>query len=41
MENNFQKNDFKPRGAIAFFALLVFLGLLIWFSIYALMLQRN
>jgi hypothetical protein len=41
MENNIQKKDFKPRGAIAFFALLITLGLIIWFGIYLLMLQRN
>jgi len=32
--------DFKPRGAIAFFILLVTLGLIIWYGIYLLMLQR-
>jgi hypothetical protein len=31
---------FRPRGAIAFFVLLVLLGLVIWFSIYFLMLER-
>jgi hypothetical protein len=31
---------FKPRGAIAFFLLLVFLGLIIWYGIYYLMLSR-
>jgi hypothetical protein len=35
----FDKN-FKPRGAIAFFMLLVILGLIIWFGIYFLMLER-
>jgi hypothetical protein len=35
----FDKN-FKPKGAIAFFILLVALGLFIWFSIYYLMLDR-
>jgi hypothetical protein len=31
---------FKPKGAIAFFVLLVLLGLFIWFAIYYLMLHR-
>ena len=32
--------DFKPKGALAFFVLLVILGLIIWFGIYFLMLER-
>ena len=32
--------NFKPRGAIAFFVLLVILGLIIWYGIYFLMLER-
>jgi hypothetical protein len=32
--------NFKPKGAIAFFALLIFLGMLIWYGIYFLMLER-
>lgn len=32
--------DFQPKGAIAFFVLLVILGLIIWFGIYFLMLSR-
>ena len=32
--------DFKPKGAIAFFILLIILGAFIWFGIYFLMLQR-
>ena len=32
--------NFKPRGAIAFFIILVILGLIIWYGIYFLMLQR-
>ncbi|WP_126248727.1 cytochrome c oxidase subunit 2A [Chitinophaga rhizosphaerae] len=32
---------FVPRGAIAFFALLIFLGLVIWFGIYFVMLARS
>jgi hypothetical protein len=39
-EKQFEK-DFKPKGAIAFFILLVLLGLFIWFSIYYLMLNRS
>ncbi|HEX2608454.1 MAG TPA: cytochrome c oxidase subunit 2A [Flavisolibacter sp.] len=31
---------FRPKGAIAFFLLLVFIGLIIWFGIYFLMLER-
>jgi hypothetical protein len=38
-EENFDKN-FKPKGAIAFFILLVILGLIIWYGIYFLMLER-
>ena len=33
--------QFKPKGALAFFVLLVLLGLVIWFSIYFLMLERS
>jgi hypothetical protein len=32
--------NFKPKGAIAFFILLVILGAIIWYGIYFLMLQR-
>jgi hypothetical protein len=32
--------NFKPKGAIAFFILLVILGMIIWYGIYFLMLQR-
>lgn len=32
--------EFKPKGAIAFFILLVILGLIIWYGIYFLMLAR-
>ena len=38
-EQQFDK-DFKPKGAIAFFILLVILGLIIWYGIYFLMLER-
>jgi hypothetical protein len=32
--------NFTPKGAIAFFVLLVILGLVIWYGIYFLMLER-
>ncbi|HEY4966766.1 MAG TPA: hypothetical protein VII28_10220 [Puia sp.] len=32
--------DFKPRGAIAFFILLILLGMVIWYGIYFIMLGR-
>jgi len=32
--------SFKPKGAIAFFILLVILGAIIWYGIYFIMLQR-
>jgi hypothetical protein len=38
-EEEFDKN-FKPRGAIAFFILLVLLGAFIWYGIYFIMLGR-
>jgi hypothetical protein len=38
-DNAFDRN-FKPRGAIAFFILLVLLGMIIWYGIYFLMLER-
>jgi Cytochrome c oxidase subunit IIa family len=38
-EEAFDRN-FKPRGAIAFFLLLVLLGMVIWYGIYFLMLDR-
>ncbi len=31
---------FKPKGAVAFFVLLILLGMVIWFGIYFLMLSR-
>lgn len=34
------EEKFQPKGAIAFFALLVIIGLIIWFGIYFLMLER-
>ena len=36
----FDEEKFFPRGAIAFFIVLVALGLIIWFGIYFLMLER-
>jgi hypothetical protein len=38
-DQQFDRN-FKPKGAIAFFGLLVILGLIIWYGIYFLMLER-
>jgi hypothetical protein len=38
-EQEFDAN-FKPRGAIAFFLLLIILGMIIWYGIYFLMLDR-
>ena len=38
-EQEFDRN-FKPKGAIAFFVLLVLLALIIWYGIYLLMLER-
>ena len=38
-EAEFDRN-FKPKGAIAFFVLMVILGLIIWYGIYFLMLAR-
>ncbi len=37
---NEEDDVFKPTGAIAFFALLIVLCLVIWYGIYFLMLQR-
>jgi len=38
-DETFDRN-FRPRGAIAFFILLVLLGMVIWYGIYFLMLER-
>jgi hypothetical protein len=38
-EAEFDRN-FKPKGAVAFFLLLILLGCIIWYGIYFLMLQR-
>lgn len=41
MESPPTREKFFPSGAIAFFALLIVLCLLIWFGIYFLMLART
>lgn len=41
MELSDKEKKFIPKGAIAFFILLILLCLVIWFGIYFLMLQRN
>jgi hypothetical protein len=41
MDSDLPEGKFKPKGAIAFFAVLVLLCLIIWFGIYFLMLQRS
>ncbi|HEU4575803.1 MAG TPA: cytochrome c oxidase subunit 2A [Chitinophagaceae bacterium] len=41
MEKIPSREKFTPRGAIAFFILLVLLCLAIWFGIYFLMLERS
>jgi hypothetical protein len=38
-DNVFDRN-FKPKGDITFFILLVLLGMVIWYGIYFLMLER-
>ena len=38
-DHEFDRN-FKPSGAMVFFALLIVLCLIIWYSIYFLMLER-
>lgn len=40
MSDSQHPDKFVPRGAVAFFVLLVALGLIIWFGIYFLMLSR-
>jgi Cytochrome c oxidase subunit IIa family len=40
MNNIPQEENFKPKGAIAFFVLLVLLCMVIWFGVYFVMLQR-
>ena len=39
MDQDFDR-DFRPKGAVAFFVLLILLGMIIWFGIYFLMLSR-
>jgi hypothetical protein len=41
MKPDMLQEDFKPKGAVAFFILLIILSLTIWFGIYYIMLQRN
>ena len=36
----FDEQKFFPSGALAFFVVLVLLGMIIWFGIYFLMLDR-
>jgi hypothetical protein len=38
-ELEFDRN-FTPKGAITFFILFVILGLIIWYGVYLIMLQR-
>lgn len=38
--SNMEPDKFVPRGAIAFFFILLALAAIIWFSIYFLMLSR-
>ncbi len=33
--------EFKPRGAVFFFGLLVLLGAILWFSFYFLMISKS
>jgi len=42
-QDNFTPPDekFVPRGAVAFFALLMLIILVIWFAIYFIMLSRT
>ena len=37
----YNEKEFFPSGAIAFFVVLVLLGLIIWFGIYFLMIERS
>ena len=41
MSTDLEQNKFTPKGAIAFFVLLITLCMVIWFGIYFLMLQRS
>lgn len=39
--SNFTDEQFVPRGAMLFFVLLILLGVVIWFTAYFMMLNRN
>ena len=41
MSTELNEEKFKPKGAIAFFVLLIVLCLVIWFGIYAIMISRS
>jgi len=41
MHTDLQEEKFIPKGAMAFFVLLITLCAVIWFGIYFLMLSRN
>jgi hypothetical protein len=36
-----QEEKFMPKGAMAFFVLLVLLAMLFWFGVYSLMIART
>lgn len=38
---SFNDEDFKPKGAIVFFILMLLLCLLIWFSVYNIQIERH
>lgn len=40
MEMNPNEEEFYPRGAIAFFGLLISILAVIWFTIYLIMIQQ-
>ena len=40
VKQNKEEEKFTPKGAIAFFFVLVLTGLAIWYAIYFLMLER-
>ncbi|HEY0297711.1 MAG TPA: hypothetical protein VGB84_00685 [Arachidicoccus sp.] len=39
--SSFDDKDFKPKGAIVFFILMIALCMLIWFSIYNIQIERH
>jgi hypothetical protein len=41
MNSDINSEKFIPKGAMAFFVLLVLLCIIIWYGIYFLMLSRN